>query len=115
MAYLQFEINKKVCIETKEEFVKQIQEAYSEVMDIEKDNIAILLRENEKYNLTIGRSNPKDDICFMNLDIADVNAIEKRRELAVRFREIVKVNFQVNETNQYITFTLHKEEGLYLA
>ena len=115
MPHLQFEINKKVCKETKEEFSKQIRDVFSEVMDTGKDHIAISLREYEKYSLSIGRADPKDDICLMNLDIREGRTIEKRRELALRFMEIVKVNFQVDTKNQYLTFTEHKGEDFHLV
>ncbi|UTJ06297.1 tautomerase family protein [Arcobacter roscoffensis] len=115
MPHLQFEINKKVCKETKEEFAKQIRDVFSEVMDTGKDHIAISLREYEKYSLSIGRADPKDDICLMNLDIREGRTIEKRRELALRFMEIVKVNFQVDTKNQYLTFTEHKGEDFHLV
>ncbi len=115
MPHLQFEINKKVSKETKDEFAKQIRDAFSEVMDTGQDHIAISLREYEKYNLTIGRVNPNDDICLMNLDIRKGRTIEQRRELALRFMEVVKVNFQVDTKNQYLTFTEHKGEDFHLV
>ena len=115
MPHLQFEINKNVSKETKEEFSLQIRETFAEVMNTGVDHIAISLREYEKYNLTIGRANPKDDICLMNLDIRTGRTIEQRRELALRFMEIVKINFQVDFKNQYITFTQHLGEDFHLA
>jgi len=115
MPHLQFEINKKVSKETKEEFASAIRETFSAVMDTGTDHIAISLREYDKYNLTIGRANPSDDICLMNLDIREGRTIEKRRELALRFMEIVKINFQVETRNQYITFTQHIGEDFHLA
>jgi len=115
MPHLQFEINKKVSKETKEEFASAIRETFSDVMDTGTDHIAISLREYDKYNLTIGRANPSDDICLMNLDIREGRTIEKRRELALRFMEIVKINFQVETRNQYITFTQHIGEDFHLA
>ena len=115
MPHLQFEINKKVSKETKEEFASAIRETFSDVMDTGTDHIAISLREYDKYNLTIGRANPSDDICLMNLDIRERRTIEKRRELALRFMEIVKINFQVETRNQYITFTQHIGEDFHLA
>lgn len=115
MPHLQFEINKKVCNDTKEEFTNNIREVFSEVMDTGTDHIAISIAEHEKYNLTIGRANPKDDICLMNLDIREGRSIEKRRELALRYMELVKVYFQVELKNQYITFTEHKGEDFHLV
>ena len=115
MPHLQFEINRKVSKETKEEFAQQIRDAFSEVMHTGQDHIAISLREYEKYSLSIGRANPKDDICLMNLDIREGRTMNQRRELALRFMEIVKVNFQVDSKNQYLTFTEHKGEDFHLV
>lgn len=114
MPHLQFEINKKVSNEKKEEFVNQIRESFSTVMDTGTDHIAISIREYDKYNLTIGRAKPTDDICLMNLDIREGRTIEQRRELALRYMSIVNDIFDINNRNQYITFTQHTGEDFHL-
>ena len=115
MPHLQFEINKKVSDDSKEEFVNEIRNAFAQIMDTGVDHIAISIREYEKYNLTIGRASINDDICLMNLDIREGRTIEKRRELALAYMEIVKENFGINQKNQYITFTEHKGEDFHLV
>lgn len=115
MPHLQFELNKKVSVETKEEFILQIRDCFSEVMDTGKDHIAISIREYDKYSLSIGRADFNDNICLMNLDIREGRTIEKRRELALRFMEIVKNNFGINSKNHYITFTQHTGEDFHLV
>ena len=115
MPHLQFEINKKVSNESKEEFVKEIRESFSEIMDTGTDHIAITIREYDKYSLTIGRANPTDDICLMNLDIREGRTMEKRRELALKYMQIVQQNFGINPKNQYVTFTEHKGEDFHLV
>ena len=114
MPHLQFEINQKVDNTTKENFVNEIRECFSEVMDTGTDHIAISIREYDKYNLTIGRANPTDNICLMNLDIREGRSIEKRRELALRYMDIVNRLFSVDNKNQYITFTQHTGEDFHL-
>lgn len=114
MPHLQFEINKKVDNPTKEKFVNTIRETFSEIMDTGTDHIAISIREYDKYNLTIGRANPLDDICLMNLDIREGRTIEKRRELALRYMSIVNEIFKIDNRNQYITFTQHTGEDFHL-
>lgn len=115
MPHLQFEINKKVSNDTKEEFVNEIRNCFAQVMDTGTEHIAISIREYDKYSLTIGRADIKDDICLMNLDIREGRTIEKRRELALRYMEIVKQNFGINQKNQYITFTQHTGEDFHLV
>lgn len=115
MPHLQFEINKKVSDESKEEFVELIKKTFSEIMDTGTDHIAITLREYDKYSLTIGRADVNDDICLMNLDIREGRTIQKRRELALKYMEIVKETFGINSKNQYITFTEHKGEDFHLV
>lgn len=115
MPHLQFEINKKVSDESKEEFVELIKKTFSEIMDTGTDHIAISLREYDKYSLTIGRADVNDDICLMNLDIREGRTIQKRRELALKYMEIVKETFGINSKNQYITFTEHKGEDFHLV
>lgn len=115
MPHLQFEINKKVSNESKEEFVNEIRKSFSEIMDTGTDHIAITLREYDKYSLTIGRADINDDICLMNLDIRVGRTIEKRRELALKYMEIIKETFGIDSKNQYITFTEHKGEDFHLV
>lgn len=114
MPHLQFEVNKVLTQKTKEDFVQQIKETFSEVMQTGTEHIAISLREYEKYNLTIGRANPNDDICLMNLDIREGRSLEKRRELALRYMSIVRDILNVENKNQYITFTQHSGEDFHL-
>ncbi len=115
MPHLQFEVNQKVENKIKDKFAKEIREYFSEIMDTGIDHIAISIREYDKYNLTIGRANPEDDICLMNLDIRDGRTIEQRRELTLRYIDIVKTNFNVEAKNQYITFTQHAGEDFHLV
>ncbi|MBP6715144.1 MAG: tautomerase [Aliarcobacter sp.] len=114
MPHLQFEINKKVSDDSKEEFVNEIRNAFAQIMDTGTDHIAISIREYDKYSLTIGRAEITDDICLMNLDIRVGRTIEKRRELALSYMEIVKENLGIDQKNQYITFTEHKGEDFHL-
>ena len=114
MPHLQFEINKKVSDDSKEEFVNEIRNAFAQIMDTGTDHIAISIREYDKYSLTIGRAGITDDICLMNLDIRVGRTIEKRRELALSYMEIVKENLGIDQKNQYVTFTEHKGEDFHL-
>jgi len=115
MPHLQFEINKQVENSIKNTFANEIRAAFAEIMDTGTDHIAISIREYSKYNLTIGRANPEDDICLMNLDIREGRTIAQRRELALRYMNIVKNNFNVGTENQYITFTQHPGEDFHLV
>ena len=115
MPHLQFEINKKVSDDSKEEFVNEIRNAFAQIMDTGTDHIAISIREYDKYSLTIGRAGITDDICLMNLDIRVGRTIEKRRELALSYMEIVKENLGIDQKNQYVTFTEHKGEDFHLV
>lgn len=114
MPHLQFEINKKLTNETKEKFVDEIRKTFSEIMDTGTNHIAISIREYDKYSLTIGRANPNEDICLMNLDIREGRTIQQRRELALRYMAIVNEIFAVDNRNQYITFTQHTGEDFHL-
>lgn len=115
MPHLQFELNKKIDNETKDKFVDEIRETFSNIMDTSTEHIAISIREYDKYNLTIGRANPKDDICLMNLDIREGRTLEKRRELSLRYMAIVNELLKVDNRNQYITFTQHSGEDFHLV
>lgn len=51
----------------------------------------------------------------MNLDIREGRTIEKRRELALRYMNIVKANFNIDPNNQYVTFTEHAGKDFHLV
>lgn len=115
MPHLQFEINQKIKTKIKDRFVNEIRDCYSQVMDTDTGHIAISIREYDKYNLTIGRAEPDENICLMNLDIRDGRTIEQRRDLALKYMDIVKIRFNVETKNQYITFTQHPGEDFHLV
>lgn len=96
-------------------FAGEIRNAFSEIMDTGTEHIAISIRQYDKYDLTIGRANPEDDICLMNLDVREGRTIRQRRELALRYMNIVEKYFNVATGNQYITFTGHPGEDFHLV
>ncbi|MAC84510.1 MAG: tautomerase [Arcobacter sp.] len=114
MPHLQFEINKKIENNIKEEFITKVMSIFSKVMDTGTDHIAISIREYDKYSLSIGRADIKDDICLMNLDIREGRTLEKRRELVLLYMDLVENLFNVNRKNQYATLTEHKGEDFHL-
>jgi phenylpyruvate tautomerase PptA (4-oxalocrotonate tautomerase family) len=115
MPHLQFEINKKIEDKTKEEFINEVMSIFSKIMDTGTDHIAVTIKEFDKYSLSIGRANIKDDICLMDLDIREGRTIEKRRELVLLYMNLVKRLFYIEERNQYVTITEHKGEDFHLA
>lgn len=115
MPHLQFEINQKFENQIKAKFASEIRDAFAQIMDTGTDHIAISIREYDKYNLTIGRANPENDICLMNLDIREGRSLEQRRALALRFMKIIKNIFNVETENQYVTFTQHPGEDFHLV
>jgi 5-carboxymethyl-2-hydroxymuconate isomerase len=115
MPHLQFEVNKKIDINIKDEFIKKVMSIFSKVMDTGTDHIAVSIREYDKYSLSIGRANINDDICLMNLDIREGRTIIKRRELVLLYIDLVEKLFSVDKKNQYITLTEHKGEDFHLT
>ncbi|MAD42042.1 MAG: tautomerase [Arcobacter sp.] len=115
MPHLQFEINKKIENKIKEEFIDKVMSTFSKVMDTGTDHIAISIREYDKYSLSIGRTDIKDDICLMNLDIREGRTIDKRRKLVLLYMDLVDKLFKINKKNQYATLTEHKGEDFHLV
>ena len=68
MPHLQFEINKKLNKESKNNFISFVEENFSRIMETGRDHIAISIRELEENNLSLGRAK-NEYICLMNLDI----------------------------------------------
>tara|TARA_Y100000589_G_scaffold101747_1_gene95904 strand:+ start:8656 stop:8958 length:303 start_codon:yes stop_codon:yes gene_type:complete len=71
------------------------------------DHIAISLREFEPDSLTLGRSNIKESVCLMNLDLRDGRTFLQKRNLVKSFINGVDLIFGIKKRNQYITFTSH--------
>jgi 5-carboxymethyl-2-hydroxymuconate isomerase len=114
MPHLQFEINKKVSDNIKENFSNKIRDSFAKIMDTQTDHIAISIREYEPYNLSIGRVEVGKEVCLMNLDIREGRTIEQRRELALVYMSIVSDEFDIPNSNQYLTFTQHGGEDFHL-
>lgn len=114
MPHLQFELNKKLSNEIKEEFIENIMSTFSNIMDTGTDHIAISIREYDKYSLSIGRADINDDICLMNLDIREGRTIEKRRKLVLSYMNLCKDILGVDTKNQYATLTQHTGEDFHL-
>ena len=114
MPHLQFEFNQPVDRQTKDLFANGVRERFAEIMDTGTDHIAISIREYDKYSLTIGRVNPEDNICLMNLDIREGRTIVQRRELALSYMNLVETLLNIAPSHQYITFTQHPGEDFHL-
>lgn len=114
MPHLQFEINKTLDSEIKRKFAEEVRDSFAEIMDTETYHIAVSIREHDKFNLSIGRVKPGDDLCLMNLDLREGRSAEKRRELALRYMAIVNSHFNIDPKNQYVTFTQHPGEDFHL-
>ena len=59
MPHLQFEINKKLNKESKNNFISFVEENFSRIMETGRDHIAISIRELEENNLSLGRAKNK--------------------------------------------------------
>ncbi|PLY09091.1 MAG: tautomerase [Arcobacter sp.] len=114
MPHLQFEINKKIDDQSKKSFCKKIRDSFSRIMDTQTYHIAISIREYEPFNLSIGRVEMGEEVCLMNLDIRQGRTMEQRRELALVYMSIVSEEFNIPNSNQYITFTQHEGEDFHL-
>ncbi len=107
MPHLQFDINKKVSPSKKKEFHDYVRSEFSRIMKTGTDHIAISLREFESNSLSLGRSNYKQSICLMNLDLREGRTFLQKRNLVKSYMEGVNLIFGIKKKNQYITFTAH--------
>ena len=107
MPHLQFDINIKITSSKKRKFHNYIRSEFSKIMKTGTDHIAISLREFESDSLTLGRSNIKESVCLMNLDLRDGRTFLQKRNLVKSFINGVDLIFGIKKRNQYITFTSH--------
>ena len=108
MPHLQFDINKKLDKQVKEEFIIFIEKNFSKIMQTGTDHIAITIKEFEKGNLSLGRVSNNEYVCLMNLDIRFGRTENQKLELVKTFIVGVEKFFGVNRNNQYVTLTNHK-------
>ncbi len=107
MPHLQFEINKKLNKESKNNFKSFVEKSFSKIMETGKDHIAISIRELEESNLSLGRVK-NESICLMNLDIRDGRTNKQKLKLVKALISGVEKFFNVKKKNQYLTITNHK-------
>ena len=107
MPHLQFDINKKLNPSVRSKFNKKIIETFSQIMETGKDHIAISLREHRLKSLRLGRASSSDYVCIMNLDIREGRSLKQKRNLAIRYMEIVNEILEIKYENQYLTYTGH--------
>lgn len=115
MPHLQFEINKQVEDNKKEEFVKNVREAFATLMGADEGHIAISIRELDPLSLSIGRVPSGEYVCLMHLDIREGRSFEQKRDLALRFMAIVNNYFEIDLKNQHITYSEHRSEDFHLS
>ena len=108
MPHLQFDINKKLEKQVKEEFIIFIEKSFSKIMQTGTDHIAITIKEFEKGNLSLGRVSNNEYVCLMNLDIRLGRTENQKLELVKTLIIGVEKLFGVNKNNQYVTLTNHK-------
>lgn len=75
-------------------------------MDTGTDHITTSIREFDTYNLDIGRvKDHKQGVALINADIREGRELEKRRNLAHGFIEILNELLNIPVENIYITFS----------
>jgi len=115
MPHLQIDINKNLSDETKLSIADRFKTIFSRVMDTGTDHIATTIRELGTYNLDIGRVEDHElGVALVNADIREGRDLQKRRELALGFIEILNDLVNIPVKNIYVTFTEHKGEDFHL-
>jgi 5-carboxymethyl-2-hydroxymuconate isomerase len=110
MPHLQFEVNKRLNINLKKEFVDFIEIKFSEIMQTGTDHIAISIREMNKENLSLGRVDKEETVCLMNLDIRIGRSDLQKKDLVRNFIIGVEKILGIKAQNQYVTITSHVGE-----
>lgn len=110
MPHLQFEVNKRLNINLKKEFIDFIEMKFSEIMQTGTDHIAISIREMDKENLSLGRVGKEETVCLMNLDIRIGRSELQKKELVKTFMNGAENILGIKVQNQYVTITSHVGE-----
>ena len=107
MPHLQFDLNKKLKNQQRENFTEFVKKKFSEIMNTDTGHIAISIREFPKNALTLGRTDKNNFVCFMNLDIREGRSKKQKRTLVQNYMKGVEKILGVKTDNQYVTFTSH--------
>ena len=103
MPHLQFEINKTLNSEERDDFIEFAKNTFSEVMKTGVGHIAISLREFPLNALSLGRAKKNEFVCLMNLDLREGRSLEQKRELVKKYMEGVE-NFLKLERKSIFNF-----------
>lgn len=115
MPHLQVDINSKLDDRVKKSIADRFKTLFSKVMDTGTDHIAISIREHETYNLDIGRvKDHKKGVALVNADIREGRELNKRRDIALGFINILNELANIPVENIYVTLSEHKGEDFHL-
>ena len=115
MPHLQFEINKTLQKEKKKEFIVFVEKKFSKIMQTGTDHIAVTIREFEKENISLGRTDKNDFVCLMNLDIRVGRTKKQKLELVKAFIVGVEKFFEINKKGEYRIKQLQENEYIMLS
>ena len=107
MPHLQFEVNKRLSIDLKREFIDFIETKFSQIMQTGTDHIAISIREMNEENLSLGRVGKEETVCLMNLDIRIGRSELQKKQLVKTFMNGAENILGIKVQNQYVTITSH--------
>ena len=107
MPHLQFEVNKRLSMDLKREFIDFIETKFSQIMQTGTDHIAISIREMNEENLSLGRVGKEETVCLMNLDIRIGRSELQKKQLVKTFMNGAENILGIKVQNQYVTITSH--------
>lgn len=108
MPHLQLELNRQIPETVKKALTQNVIRLCADVMQVDRNQIGITLREVGTYSLALGRVNdPEEGIAFVNADIRGGRSPEQRRKLALGCMEEIHSLCEIPQQNMNIVFTEH--------
>lgn len=111
MPLLQFDTTLDLTDEEKCAFTDDVTDLYAEEMATTTGHVAVVVREQESANLSVGRA-VDGPLLFLNADVREGRPFERKRAFALATMELTHERFGVPEENLKVVFSEHAGEEM---
>ncbi|SFK83022.1 hypothetical protein SAMN04487950_1316 [Halogranum rubrum] len=111
MPLLQFDTTLTLPDDEKRQFTDAVTDLYAEEMATTTGHVAVVVREHESSNLSLGRA-VDGPLLFLNADVREGRSFERKRAFALAAMELAHERFGVPEANLKVVFSEHAGEEM---
>lgn len=108
MPHLQFEFNRPLSDGDRERLTDWTTIEYAELMATDTDHVAVSIREDSTYALSLGRATNGDRVAILNADIRAGRSNGQRERFAMAVIDQLDDWFDVPAEHCYVVYTEHE-------